>query len=277
MNTPQKKKPRNVMDIFKYLDKSNCGKCGEKTCLAFASAVFQGKRNIEACPSVDKAVYTYLSLGKDEKRQNFLEKNQQETLEFLKGKIRDIDLAKRAEALNAKFSNNRLTLKMLGKDFSVDQKGEIYSDIHVNQWVAAPFFYYVLHGKGIPVSGEWITFRELKDGMTRINFFQKRCEEPMKKLADIYTDLFDDIVRIFGGKKVEELFESDISLVLHPLPLVPMLICYWKPEDGLGSSLNIFFDKTADQNLSADTIFTLGTGMAQMFEKIAHKHGFHTM
>ena len=96
----------------------------------------------------------------------------------------------------------------------------------------------------------------------------------MKRIADTYTDLFDDLVRIFGGKQVQRQFESDIAVVLHPLPRVPLMICYWLPEDGLESSLNVFFDHTADANLTIGSVFTLGTGLTQMFEKLALRHGF---
>ena len=45
-------KPKNALEIFKLLDKSNCRKCGEKTCLAFAGAVFQEKRQLQECPQL---------------------------------------------------------------------------------------------------------------------------------------------------------------------------------------------------------------------------------
>jgi hypothetical protein len=96
----------------------------------------------------------------------------------------------------------------------------------------------------------------------------------MKKVADTYTELFDDLVHIFSGKQVEKQFESDISVVLHPLPRVPLMICFWRPEDGLESSLNLFFDKSADDNLDIGSVFSLGAGLAQMFEKLALRHGF---
>ena len=37
----------NPMDILKILDKSNCRKCDEATCLAFAAAVARGKRALD--------------------------------------------------------------------------------------------------------------------------------------------------------------------------------------------------------------------------------------
>ena len=47
-------RPENAMQVFSLLDKSNCRKCGEKTCLAFAGAVFQGRRSISECPTIDR-------------------------------------------------------------------------------------------------------------------------------------------------------------------------------------------------------------------------------
>ncbi|MFH1976071.1 MAG: DUF3786 domain-containing protein [Pseudomonadota bacterium] len=77
----------------------------------------------------------------------------------------------------------------------------------------------------------------------------------------------------FIGRTVENHYESDISLVLHPLPKVPILIRYWKSEEGLESDLNLFFDSTAEENLKIDSLFALGTGLVRMFEKIALRHG----
>ena len=264
--------PKNAMEIFKLLDASNCRECGEKTCLAFAGAVFQGQRKLADCPKLDQE--TILRFAPEPEDQNTSEPGRDAYLQKLRKEIAACNLASAAERIGATFLGSRLTLKVLGKDFGVDTRGNLYADIHINPWVVIPFLSYVLYGKGLPVSGNWVSFRELADGQERHALFQKRCEEPMKRVADIYTHLFDDLVHIFSGKQVEEQFESDISVVLHPLPRVPIMICYWRPEEGLESSLNLFFDDTADKNLDIGSIFTLATGLAQMFSKLALRHGF---
>jgi len=40
------------IEIFKYLPKTNCGKCGVPTCLAFAMSLAAGKAELAACPFV---------------------------------------------------------------------------------------------------------------------------------------------------------------------------------------------------------------------------------
>jgi hypothetical protein len=266
------KQPKNAMEIFQLLDKSNCRECGEKTCLAFAGAVFKGKKQLKECPKLDPEIIERFS--GEPGNQNAVEQNRDAYLENLKNEITNIDLARAAKRVGARFLNDKLTLKVLGKNFSVYTKGNFYTDIHINPWVAIPFLTYVLYGKGVPVSRKWVSFRELKHGKEWYPLFQKRCEEPLKRVADIYTGLFDDMVHILSGKQVEKQFESDISVVLYPLPRVPVMVCYWLPEDGLESSLNVFFDQTAEENLDIGSVFTLGVGLTQMFEKIAQRHGF---
>ena len=66
---------------------------------------------------------------------------------------------------------------------------------------------------------------------------------------------------------------SDIGVVLHVLPKVPILICYWKAEEGMNSDLHVFFDQTASANLGVDALYSVAVGLTQMFKKIAVRHG----
>jgi len=262
----------NAMEIFKLLDKSNCKACNEATCLAFAAAVFKGQKQLDECPSLESDIIERFG-GKTEKRTT-IEQDLDESVEQLKKKITAMDLSSSAHRLGAMFSDDKLTIKILGKDFRVDSKGNLSSDIHIHPWVTIPILSYIIGSAGMPISGKWVPLRELKDGKTWYRLFGQRCEKPLKRVADTYTDLFEDLIHIFNGRQVENHYASDIALVLYPLPKVPILICYWKPEDGLESSLNIFFDSSADKNLNIESIYALGTGLVRMFEKIALRHGF---
>lgn len=261
----------NPMEIFKLLNKSNCRECNEPTCLAFAVAVFKGQKQLNECPYLESDIID--RFGGNIKKGKNVEEDMDELVAKLKKKISTIDLSSSAQRLGAVFSNDKLTIKILGKDFSVDSKGNFSSDIHVHPWVTIPVLNYIIDGARMPVSGKWVPFRELKNGKTWHRLFGQRCEKPLKRIADTYTELFEDLIHIFNGRQVENHYASDISLVLYPLPKVPILICYWKPEDGLESSLNIFFDSTAEDNLNIESIYALGTGLVIMFEKIALRHG----
>jgi hypothetical protein len=262
----------NPMEIFKLLDRSNCKKCNELTCMAFAAAVFKGQRQLIECPHLESHDIEH-SAGKSEGRAT----NEQELefmIEELKNRLAYVDLRSAARKLGASFSESKLKIKILGKNFSVDSNGGIATDIHIHPWVMIPVLNHIIQSKGTPVSGEWVPLRELKNGKTWYRLFEQRCEKPLKWVADMHTDLFEDIIRVFNGKPVEKHYGSDFSLVLRPLPKVPILICYSKAEDGLESNLNVFFDSTAEDHLNIESIYYLGVGLVRMFEKIALRHSF---
>ena len=261
----------NPMDILKLLEKSNCRECGQPTCLAFAAAVARGQKRLDECPRLDQEIIR--QFGGEPPEETTADQYLEEGIDFLKQTIREMDLASAAQRLGAAYSDNTLTITVCGKPFHIDSEGNLSSEIHIHPWIMGPVLNYIIDGAGLSPSGEWVSFRELKDGKTWYNFFVQRCEKPLKKVADTYPDLFNDMLHIFNGKQVENHYQSDISLVLHPLPKVPILICYWRPEDGLESNLNLFFDSTASENLRTESLYTLGTGLVIMFEKIALRHG----
>ncbi len=261
--------PKTPLEIYQLLDKSNCRECGEKTCLAFASAVYLNQRRLADCPHLSRELVHRLEPA-DTTRKPF--EPGVEYVKTLQAQVAQLDLAAAAARTGGTYANGRLTLKVLGKDFTVDAQGHLSAGIHINPWVAAPLLNYLLHGAGIEPTNTWVTLRELENGRERYPLFQRQCEEPLQRVADSYPDLFDDLVRLFSGRRGPKHLDADTSVVLWPLPKVPIMICYWLPDDGLASSLNVFFDETANRNLDTDSLFTLGVGLAHMLKKIARRH-----
>ncbi len=261
----------NAMEVFKLLDKSNCRKCNEQTCLAFASKVFLGQKSLELCPHLDADILAKHNVPG--KKKTSMDESTDALLQDLKHQILSRDLEQAADQVGGQYANGRLTIRIFGKPFSIDSSGRMFSDIHINPWIAGPVLNYVLHCKGVPLTGNWVPFRELEGGREKNALFVQRSEKSLKQIADKYTGFFEDLILIFNGKKTKNHYESDISLVLHPLPRLPMLICYWKPEDNMESDLHLFFDSSADMNANIDIVYGIGAGIVVMFEKISMKHG----
>ena len=261
----------NVIEVFKLLNKSNCRKCNEQTCLAFASKVFLGSKLLNQCPELSRET---LDQYQDKQKKKITKEQYRESmLSDLKNEIQSCDLRLAAQRVGGTFSNEKLNIRIFGKQFSIDASGNMFSDIHINLWIATPVLRYVLYCKGVPLTGKWVPLRELKEGREKSGLFAKRSEKSLKQIADRYTNLFQDLMSLFNGEKVENHYESDISLVLYPLPKLPMLICYWKPEDEMESDLHLFFDSSADMNADIDIVYGIASGIVVMLEKIAMKHG----
>ena len=163
-------------------------------------------------------------------------------------------------------------IEKIGKDFFIASMGNITSECHTHAWITLLLLDHIINSKGDNPSGQWIPFRELKKGAERNPLFEQLCEKPLKEMADTHTALFEDLIYIFSGDRSTNMFSSDISLVLYPLPKVPILICYWKADGDIESSLHIFFDSTVENQLNIQAIFDLGISLAMMFEKVVLKH-----
>ena len=99
------------MEIFQLLDKSNCRDCGQKTCLAFAGAVFRDQTTLDRCPRLDQKIIERFS--GDPEQQDSIEENREEYINRLKAEISHLDLDEAAQRTGGRVSNNKLTLKVL--------------------------------------------------------------------------------------------------------------------------------------------------------------------
>lgn len=261
---------KTPLELYKHLPRTNCGDCGIASCLAFAAAVIKEEKRLLDCPHLDRDAVPALE-GRIRKQVN-IESIREDQLIELKKKICAVDMPSRAALLGATNKDTAVIVKCLGKDFAIDRSGSVASQCHTHAWFSLPLLDYLVHSQGREVTGQWVPFRELEHGKTWAPLFEQRCEKPLKVIADSYSDLFEDLISLFSGTSAHDLFGSDIAVVLYPLPKVPVLICYWRPDEGMESKLHIFFDASAEQNLSIESLFTLGTGLVRMFEKIMHRH-----
>jgi len=266
------KKATNPLDIYKHLPKTNCGDCGKTTCLAFANAVVQGLTGVRECPRVSSEV-AYMFEGNIGERQS-IEREQEKEMARLKAEVAASDIDELASRLGFGTVAGRLAIKSLGRDFFIDGSGNVVSECHATiPWLAIPMLGYILKGGGVEPAGEWVEIGELEGGARWSRLFARRCELDMKELADGHPDFFSDLTDIFAGGMDVSFMDADVSLVLYPLPGLPVLICYWRDEEGFESKLRVYFDRTAADNLDIAALYTLGVGLVIMFGKIAERHG----
>jgi len=206
-----------------------------------------------------------------------VEERRVELLEYLKKKILDVDFEEAAERIGASVSGERLAVRCLGKIFELDRMGNLYSECHVNPWVLLPLLNYVVHSAGRPLMHEWLPFRELKQARDWARFFNWRCERGIKQIVDEDPDLFFDAMSLFSaspaGQTSGEAFSTaDYAVTVYPMPRVPLMITYWRADEEFESNLILFFDRSAEVNLGAESIYMLTMGIVEMFKRIFETH-----
>lgn len=263
--------PRNPLDVYHRLPRTNCGECGARGCMAFAAALLGGERRLRDCPHLGAgdaaAIDSYLGERKG------VWDGQQDELRALRDRVAALDFAATARRVGGRVEGGALVVRCLGKDFRIAPDGSIASDCHTHAGLAIPLLRYVLHARGGAPAGNWVRFRDLNAGAAgRAALFEQRCERPLRGLLEGHAGLVADLIDLFAGERSVNLFGSDLSLVLYPLPLLPLLVCWWGPGEGMESSLHLFFDQTAAAQLSDAWIHGLCAGLADMFAKIVLRH-----
>ena len=114
----------NPMEILKHLNKSNCGECGEKTCLAFAAAVAREQKSLNRCPYVGEKTLQQFEANPGDPKSPYRET--EEVLNQLKDRLSKIDFVEASKRLDVPLRDGKLTLTVLGKNFSVDSKGKFF-------------------------------------------------------------------------------------------------------------------------------------------------------
>jgi hypothetical protein len=273
-----KGKKRTTVDILKALDKSNCRECGCPTCLAFAALVVQGKKRLRECPHLSEEAIEALG-GDTVDKEEKVEDRRDELFDRLKAEIPQVDFEEAAQRIGASVKGERLAIPCLGKVFELDRQGNLYSECHVNTWVHLPLLNYTVRSAGRELTGEWLPFGELEQAKDWARFFSWRCERGMKQIIDEDPDFFFDAMSIFSpspvGQKTGKAFSTaDHAVVVYPMPRVPLMIAYWCADQEFESKLTLFFDRSADVNLGAESIYLLTMGIVQMFTRIFSTHGF---
>jgi hypothetical protein len=262
----------NALEIFKRTERSNCGQCRQPGCMAFAALAARGQADPGDCPFLDAETISRIRGGtqEPERRQ---EGRPESALERLRHEVRGKDLAEAAPRLGAWMQDGRLALRCLGRVFEVDREGGLHSMCHINPWIHASVLQYVVHGQGRDPEGRWITLRDLKGGRDWERFFEHRCRSALQQTADRDPSLFLDALGLFGQNLQGPNPAAEHNIILHPLPKVPFLFCYSPPEARFDSVFNILFDQSIEANLTAESIYLLAQGIAEMLKRITGRHG----
>ncbi|MHB1183818.1 MAG: DUF3786 domain-containing protein [Desulfobulbia bacterium] len=261
---------KNPLEIYAALAKSNCGQCGVPSCMAFAAAVLQGQKKLAACPYLDPAVAAQLSQRIVQRRS--LEEDHQQAIAQLQREVAVLDFSLLAPRLGARLVDGNLAINCLGKDFCITPAGEMISDCHLNHWIYVPLLHYIILCQGKEPQDEWVPYATLPGAAEWSQYFSHRCEEPLRQLADAHRDLIFEMFHLFGAQPVVLSGGADHSLKILPLPKVPFLINYWEPEEGFDSKLNILLDRSAAENINAQSINLLARGIIEMFRQLILRH-----
>ena len=111
--------------------------------------------------------------------------------------------------------------------------------------------HYLITATGVPVSEEWITFREVPSGSFYYASFVKRAVVPLLKCFGERPSLLKEVSETVGQVLAAP---GDIALKVFGLPRVPVVLSLWKGDEEFPPQANVYLDQSVSSYLSTEDI-----------------------
>ena len=149
--------------------------------------------------------------------------------------------------LSIDFLNKTIDISWPELDFSYGADG---GEVPIQQQVL--LLHYLNSASQVKISGEWIAYQEVPDGMFYLDAFLRRAKNPMVQGFGNNPELLVKLAsEVYGAKPLDQ---GDVAVVIQAMPLVPVALILWKGDDEFPPEGTILFDRTVSQLLSAEDI-----------------------
>lgn len=138
------------------------------------------------------------------------------------------------------------TVPFLGTKYFVSfPDGEITTEIKgekVPMTYGVIILHYLIHAGGCPLTGRYITFKELPGGSIYVEPFNNRAIRPLLSVFGNRPHLLFEAGQRIGGVKAEV---GDWAVTIKVLPMVPITFVIWEGDQEFLPSGNILYDASA--------------------------------
>jgi hypothetical protein len=263
----------NPLDIFRLTPRSNCGRCGHPTCLAFAAAVAKTGEDPHRCPEIDLtglAVPMAASVARpDPAREHDLA-----LIEHLKSKVALLDFAAIAGPLGACWNQSRpdsLFFSYLNREAEVSKERVLLAGRPPVDLRDQILLYNYVHAAGgrVPDS-TWIGLESLPNTISKVKTLATYGEEPLARLFTGRLSMMATMMQQVGGVPVPNV-SATAGFIVPVLPMVPQFILFWdeEPEEGFSARIKILFDRYVLDFLDLESLVFTAERLAERLIELA--------
>ncbi len=255
-----------MIDTYKKLPGTNCGECGEATCMAFALRVKSAQRKISECPYVKQQDEE--SAGQESVVT--MENNYKRVSKELEEEVKDVDLKESAAAIGGCYKDINgggvIRLKMINKEYEVRNEGLFADDNYCqHSWSKIIIYDYVRRMGDTPLTGKWVSMGHFPDAASHSKAFQKNAED---KIAEKFnSDLSGLVSRCseMEGTETNGELKADYVCSFNLLPRIPMYLSFWEADDEYSASCKLYVDRNADAYIDIEYLAYLLEWFVKLF------------
>lgn len=178
----------------------------------------------------------------------------------------DIAINQAWESLKKISSVNKFTVRFFNDNYDIDIENRRILSLSCNAPAKDYTSILILHYLKqkliglVPLTGEWISFKEFPESLGYYPAFEKRVIEPiLRKYGSNPQAVLQDIERL-GARHAQQ---GDVGLVIEAFPEVPMLVILWKADDEFGPEAGVLFDKSILKMFCVEDIIVLAEFVAR--------------
>ncbi|MDO5411469.1 MAG: DUF3786 domain-containing protein [Lachnospiraceae bacterium] len=151
---------------------------------------------------------------------------------------------------------SRFEISSLGQEIRIEYPSCKLSE-ELENWHTLILLHYLDMADGTPLSREWISFGNLRDGMIRGTKFDASAEAGLQKfLAGKSEAEIKKICEKLGADFPET--KADLSAGFWLFPRYPVLLNIWLEDDEFPASGKMLVNKSADHYLTVEDAVTAG-------------------
>lgn len=255
-----------VMEVLKNLPRTNCGECGQPTCLAFATQVIKEGEDLDKCPhltvaqaEMGHAVRAQQEAGVGRRRESLAI-----SLEVLQEKVAPLDFAALAPGLGATYGEESgrpyLSLPYFGFCLQVFKDELRYPpEALADPWDAILLYNYIASQGQEPVQGQWVAYNSLPNSVSKAKTLARLEQKLADHFAGKAAQLKARVQQLGGGMVAVGGEDADIQAAFLPLPRVPLLLLFWdaEVEEGFAPQARFLFDASVTAYLDLEAMLFL--------------------
>jgi hypothetical protein len=180
-------------------------------------------------------------------------------------KLKQIDLVRRADALQLQFKSGRIMVPFFGCPHYIAKQGVgDFDDKTPTPAVATVLLSYVLRNERIrPPAMEKISFKDFKGAGPLVTSFANNTNRLIERTFAGRMGALEAACRHLGGVSlVADPVAVDLSVKFEALPRVPLYLSFNDQDEDFPAQCNLLFEKSAEQYLDSKSLFALGTFLA---------------
>jgi len=257
-----------MIAIYRKLPKTNCGRCGVATCMAFALKVKNARALISDCPHVPADA----AAGHPEAGPGPFS-NVQQVADALEKEALALDFRITAEATGCRFAtvngSESIAVNMLNREYVFRKDGLFDGGLPCSDaWAKIIIFDYLRRMGTTSLTGDLITLGHFPHTASHVKAFQSNAE---KKISDRFgkdlTGLKEHCSEL-GGIETAGRTKADLSCRFDLLPHIPCYLAFWQADEEFSADCKLLFDRSASNHIGIEYLAYL---VEKFVEKLAEE------